>query len=290
MILAYDLVNIFHSETSKKDIQQYLHSAKIKLQSYFDNPSYYISILKYIELIKEKSEYEPERDFLNKCNLIKNINLKVLNESIANFLQHKDSITQYKKKDFPKLEENDNKEIYSEKIRNITILFEIIDSSLLMHESNIRYELFKKYINQKDKLNFVNQVLSALNKKNLNSLDEDDLFQNIKLHQEDIIFLQIENKKGIQTIKELEAEIKNYQLNADIICENIQILNKRIITFSSNLRKSNEKLEEEKKNKIQLLTQLENNIKDYDKLYDELENQKYTEIIKIRRKKGNSSD
>lgn len=56
LILVYDLVNIFHSETSKEDIQQYLHSAKIKLQSYFDNPSYYISILKYIELIKEKNE------------------------------------------------------------------------------------------------------------------------------------------------------------------------------------------------------------------------------------------
>ena len=40
LILAYNLVNIFHSETSKEDIQQYLHSAKIKLQSYFDNPSY----------------------------------------------------------------------------------------------------------------------------------------------------------------------------------------------------------------------------------------------------------
>lgn len=271
LILAYDLVNIFHSETSKEDSQQYLHSAKIILQSYFDNPSYYISILKYIELIKEKNEYEPERDFLNKCNLIKNLNPTNLKESIAQFLLLKDSIPQYKKIEFPKLEENDSKEIYSEKIRNIAILFDIINSSLLMHESNIRYELFKKYINQKDKLNYVNQVLSALNKKKLYSLSENDLIQNIELHQENSIFLKNENNKGIQTIEELEAEIKNYQLNTDILSGNIQ-------TLRSDLRKSNEKLAIVKKNKIDLITQLENNKKDYDKLYNELQNVKYRDI------------
>lgn len=283
LILAYELVNIFHSETSKEDIQKYLHSSKIKLHSYFDNPSYYISILNHIDLIKEKREYDPDRDFLNKCNTIKNLNPTDLRTSIASFLVLKDSIPQYKNIDFPKLEANDKKEIYKEKIRNTAILFDIINSSLLMHESNIRYELFKKYLNQKDKLNFVNQVLLALNKKKLFSLDEDDLIQNIELHQENIIFLQNENNKGIQTIKELETEIKNYQLNCDILSGNIQ-------TLSSDLKKSGAKLEKEKKNKMQLLTQLENNIKDYDKLYDKLQNLKYTNIIKIKSKKGNSSN
>ena len=278
LILAYNLVYIFHSETGKEDIEKYMHSSRIKLLSYLDNPSNYYSILKYIELIKEKKECEPDRDFLNICNIIKNLNPAELNASITNFLLLKDSIPQYGKIDFPKLELNDNKEIYKAKIQNIAVLFEIINSSLLMHESNIRYELFKKYLNQKDKLDFVNQVLSALNKKKLYSLNENDLIQNIELHQENNNFLQNENNKGIQTIKELKTEIKNYQLKTNILSGNIQTLNETIRTLSNDLKKSNAKLEDEKKNKIKLLTQLEFNKKDYEKLNDGLQNVKYRDI------------
>ena len=117
----------------------------------------------------------------------------------------------------------------------------------------------------------MNQVLSALNQKKLFSLNENDLIQNIELHQENSIFLKNENNKGIQTIKELEAEIKKYQLNTDILSGNIQ-------TLRSDLRKSNEKLAIEKKKKIQLITQLDNNKKEYDKLYDEMQNVKYRDI------------
>ena len=67
-----------------------------------------------------------------------------MKESIAYFLILKDSIPQYKKIVFPKLEENDSKEIYSEKIRNIAILFNIINSSLLMHESNLSIQKIYK--------------------------------------------------------------------------------------------------------------------------------------------------
>ena len=58
-----------------------------------------------------------------------------------------------------------------------------------MNDKNIRFEIFKKYVNQEDNLNAINQVLSSLNKKKLNSLKEDDLMQNIELQIENNSFL-----------------------------------------------------------------------------------------------------
>lgn len=53
-----------------------------------------------------------------------------------------------------------------------------------METDSIRFKLFIKYTNQKEKLNAINNVLSSLKKKQLTSLDENDLFLNIELYKE----------------------------------------------------------------------------------------------------------
>ena len=210
MILIYYLIHIFHKDTAQEDIQKFQHQFKILLLSTVKEYSHYLTILKIIGLLSE-NQHNTDMDFLNKCKIIQNLNKFEFNSSLSSFLLLKDSIPQYKNINFPKLDSKDNENIYNEKIKNISILLDVINSSLLMHDTNIRFEMFKKYINNKgDKLNAINQVLSSLNKKKLKSLNDNDLMQHIELQIENNSFLQNENKKGLQTISNLRKKIIDY--------------------------------------------------------------------------------
>ena len=146
--------------------------------------------------------------------------------------------------------------------------------------------MFKKYINNNgDKLNAINQVLSSLNKKKLKSLNDNDLTQHVELQIENNSFLQNENQKGLQTISNLRKKISDYENNTNILKGNIQTLkgniqtlNGKIQTLSQDLRESNKKLQDEEVNKLNLLSQLKSQEKDYNNIYNELENIKYRDI------------
>ena len=140
-------------------------------------------------MIKENNGNNTDIEFFNECKVIQNLNAFEFNSSISTFLLLKESIIQYKKVNFPKLDSKDDENTYNEKLKNIAIFFDIIKSSLIMNDKNIRFEIFKKYVNQEDNLNAINQVLSSLNEKKLNSLKEDDLMQNIELQIENNSFL-----------------------------------------------------------------------------------------------------
>lgn len=140
------------------------------------------------------------------------MNIYELNSSLSSFLLLKDSIPQYKNIYFPKLDIKDNESVYNEKIKNIAILLEVIKSSLKMPESNIRFNLFKKYINDNNKLKAVNKVLSSLKIKQLKTLNEkEDLMQNVELQIENNKFLESENNNNLQTISNLRKEIKEHE-------------------------------------------------------------------------------
>lgn len=140
------------------------------------------------------------------------MNIYELNSSLSSFLLIKDSIPQYKNIYFPKLDIKDNELVYNEKIKNIAILLEVIKSSLEMPESNIRFNLFKKYINDNNKLKAVNKVLSSLKIKQLKTLNEkEDLMQNVELQIENNKFLESENNNNLQTISNLRKEIKEHE-------------------------------------------------------------------------------
>lgn len=140
------------------------------------------------------------------------MNIYELNSSLSSFLLIKDSIPQYKNIYFPKLDIKDNESVYNEKIKNIAILLEVIKSSLEMPESNIRFNLFKKYINDNNKLKAVNKVLSSLKIKQLKTLNEkEDLMQYVELQLENNKFLESENNNNLQTISNLRKEIKEHE-------------------------------------------------------------------------------
>lgn len=70
-----------------------------------------------------------------------------------------------------------------------------------METDSIRFKLYIKYTNQKEKLNAINNVLSSLKKKQLTSLDENDLFLNIELYKERCSFPKKQNIKVIKLLK-----------------------------------------------------------------------------------------
>ena len=165
LLITYNLVYAYHKYTSQIDIEKFKKSLNLYLVSTVNNYSDYLSILKYIGSLNEDSEENTDVQFLNLCKVIQLLNKFEFNSSLSSFILLNDSIPQYRKINFPKLDVKEDEKTYDKKIKDIAILLDVINSSLEMHQENIRYEIFKKYINQFDKLNAVNLVLSSLNKK-----------------------------------------------------------------------------------------------------------------------------
>ena len=280
LLLIYNLVFIFHKETNQFDIEKFQKSLNIYLVSSVNNYSDYCEILKNIGLLKEDNEENKDIQFLNFCKIIQHLNKDEFNSSLSAFLLLNDSIPQYRNIIFPKLDSKEDEKTYNEKIRDIALLLEVINSSLGMRTENIRYEMFKKYMNQEDKLKAINKVLSSLNKKHLKNLNEYDLIQNVELHMEDNKFIKNENDKGIKTIEELEKEIKNCQISIEAINCNIEIINGEIKIFSQNIKETEKNLKEEKLKKLNYISKLESKEKEMKKLYDELKNIKYRCILR----------
>ena len=278
LLITYNLVYAYHKYTSQIDIEKFKKSLNLYLVSTVNNYSDYLSILKYIGSLNEDSEENTDVQFLNLCKVIQLLNKSEFNSSLSSFILLNDSIPQYKKINFPKLDVKEDEKTYDKKIKHIAILLDVINSSLEMHQENIRYEIFKKYKNQEDKLNAVNLVLSSLNKNKLQSLSENDLEQNIQLQIEDNKYLKNENDKRNKRIDALQKELNTYIDEVQTLNGEVSVLNGKVKTLSQNLKESNQKLTEEKKNTSDLTLQLEEKDKNLVKLHDELQNIKYRDV------------
>ena len=271
LLITYNLVYAYHKYTSQIDIEKFKKSLNLYLVSTVNNYSDYLSILKYIGSLNEDSEENTDVQFLNLCKVIQLLNKFEFNSSLSSFILLNDSIPQYKKIDFPKLDVKEDEKTYDKKIKHIAILLDVINSSLEMHQENIRYEIFKKYKNQEDKLNAVNLVLSSLNEKKLQSLSENDLEQNIQLQIEDNKYLKNENDKRNKRIDALQKELNTY-------IDEVQTLNGEVSVLNGKVKTLSQKLNEEKKNTSDLTLKLEEKDKNLVKLHDELQNIKYRDI------------
>ena len=278
LLMAYDLVYIFHKDTSNKKIQEYHKDFKALSYTAIKNYSYYVEILKMIKLIKEEEE-DTNIQYLNKCQIIKNLNKSEFNSNITTFLLKNDEIPQYKNIDFPKLNSKDDEKIFNNKIEEIANLFDVINASLHMNAENMRFQLYNKYINQNnEKLKAINQVLSSLKKKELFSLDEKDLSMKIELYKENCSFLKKENNKNNMSIGKLMKRADSYKNEVNTLKQTIKDLSQKIEELSNNLEISNRELSEEQTKNKNLnieLTKQENN---YFELYEELQNIKYRDI------------
>ena len=271
MLITYNLVYAYHKYTSQIDIEKFKKSLNLYLVSTVNNYSDYLSILKYIGSLNEESEENTDVQFLNLCKVIQLLNKSEFNSSLSSFILLNDSIPQYRKINFPKLDVKEDEKTYNKKIKHIAILLDVINSSLEMHQENIRYEIFKKYKNQEDKLNAVNLVLSSLNKNKLQSLSENDLEQNIQLQIEDNKYLKNENDKRNKRIDALQKELNTYKDEVQTLNGEVSVLNGKVNTLS-------QKLNEEKKNTSDLTLKLEEKDKNLVKLHDELQNIKYRDV------------
>ena len=271
LLITYNLVYAYHIYTSEIDKEKFKKSLNLYLVSTVNNYSDYLSILKYIGSLNEDSEENTDVQFLNLCKVIQLLNKFEFNSSLSSFILLNDSIPQYKKIDFPKLDVKEDEKTYDKKIKHIAILLDVINSSLEMHQENIRYEIFKKYKNQEDKLNAVNLVLSSLNKNKLQSLSENDLEQNIQLQIEDNKYLKNENDKRNKRIDALQKELNTY-------IDEVQTLNGEVSVLNGKVKTLSQKLTEEKKNTSDLTLKLEEKDKNLVKLHDELQNIKYRDV------------
>ena len=271
LLITYNLVYAYHIYTSEIDKEKFKKSLNLYLVSTVNNYSDYLSILKYIGSLNEDSEENTDVQFLNLCKVIQLLNKSEFNSSLSSFILLNDSIPQYKKINFPKLDVKEDEKTYNKKIKDIAILLDVINSSLEMHQENIRYEIFKKYKNQEDKLNAVNLVLSSLNKNKLQSLSENDLEQNIQLQIEDNKYLKNENDKRNKRIDALQKELNTYKDEVQTLNGEVSVLNGKVNTLS-------QKLNEEKKNTSDLTLKLEEKDKNLVKLHDELQNIKYRDV------------
>lgn len=271
LLITYNLVYAYHIYTSEIDKEKFKKSLNLYLVSTVNNYSDYLSILKYIGSLNEDSEENTDVQFLNLCKVIQLLNKFEFNSSLSSFILLNDSIPQYKKINFPKLDVKEDEKTYDKKIKHIAILLDVINSSLEMHQENIRYEIFKKYKNQEDKLNAVNLVLSSLNKNKLQSLSENDLEQNIQLQIEDNKYLKNENDKRNKRIDALQKELNTYKDEVQTLNGEVSVLNGKVKTLS-------QKLNEEKKNTSDLTLKLEEKDKNLVKLHDELQNIKYRDV------------
>ena len=254
LLLAYYLVYIFHKQTGKEDLQQNQKLLRIYLITAIGDYSCYFEILKMINLLKEENENDSEAQFYNKCKIIQNLNPFEFNISLNDFLLKKNSFPQYGIT-FPNLDSNDDENSRNNKIKDIYLLLDVIKASLEMNIGNIRFELFNKYINQKDRLVAVNKVLDSLNKEKLDCLDGDNLQMKIELYKENSSFLENENNISNQTIDNLIKETDS--------------LNERIQNLFQDLKETKQKLSNEKIKSNNLKSQLANQTKLFEKLYEE---------------------
>ena len=268
LLITYNLVYAYHKYASQINIEKFKKSLNLYFVSTVNNYSNYLKILKYIGSLKEDSEGNTDKQFLNLCKVIQLLNKFEFNSNLSAFILLNYSIPQYRKINFPKLDVKEDEKTYNKKIKDIGILLDVIDSSLEMHQENIRYEIFKKYINQFDKLNAVNLVLSSLNKKKLHCLSENDLEQNILLEIEDNEYLKNKNDKRIKTLNAIQKEFNTIE-------KEVQTLNEKVKNLSSNLKETSKKLKDEEINTLNLIAKLEENNKVFNKLYDELKNKKF---------------
>ena len=275
---AYYLVHIFHKDSSEEDIQKNKKSLNITLNIGIADYSDYVKILEMINLIEDEKDNDINIQFQNKCQLIKNLNIFELNANISTFLLEHNEIPQYKNIDFPKLDSNDDKNTFINKIKEIATLLDVINSSLKMNTENIRFELYNKYITQNDKLNAINKVLSSLKKKKLYSLNIDDLSLRMELFKENCAFLKNENIKGNQIIENLQKMTNQYENEVNTLNEKINDLNEKIEVLSKNLKNTNQELSKEKKKNKDLNNNLMKQEQNLEDLFNELQNIKYRDI------------
>ena len=266
LYLAYNLINMYHKDSSKdiKSNSQKLFTTFLFISFNNKNCLNYLNILKQIGLIKNEIVNDSDIQFKNKCEIIKNLNRTEFNSSLSSFLLMNDKIPQYKNIKFPNLLINDNEIIYNQKIENISNLLEVINSSLIMNEKNIRFELFQKYKNQCYKLDAINQVLASLNKEKLDSLSEGELEQLIKLHQENSSFLVNENQKNLIEISKLNNDINNYKQNAKELIDNLE--------------KTRIKLNKTENKVLEMKERIAFQKKEYDKIYENFQKIKNRDI------------
>jgi len=162
-----------------------------------------------IDLLKEENESDSDAQFYNKCKIIQNLNPFELNTRLFDFLSQRDSIPQYKKIEFPKLDKNDNENEISKKIKDIYVFLDVIKSSLKINTENIRFELFKKYNNQNEKLAFINKVLESLNKKKLNKTEVNSLKGKVQSLSENLIKTTKSLFKEKCNLKNLESQLSS---------------------------------------------------------------------------------
>ena len=275
---AYYLVHIFHKDSSEEDIQKNKKSLNITLNIGIADYSDYVKILEMINLLEDEKDNDINTQFQNKCQLIKNLNIFELNANISTFLLEHNEIPQYKNIDFPKLDSNDDKNTFINKIKEIATLLDVINSSLKMNTENIRFELYNKYITQNDKLNAINKVLSSLKKKKLYSLNIDDLSLRMELFKENCAFLKNENIKGNQIIENLQKMTNQYENEVNTLNEKINDLNEKIEVLSKNLKNTNQELSKEKKKNKDLNNNLMKQEQNLEDLFNELQNIKYRDI------------
>ena len=268
---AYYLVHIFHKDSSEEDIQKNKKSLNITLNIGIADYSDYVKILEMINLLEDEKDNDINTQFQNKCQLIKNLNIFELNANISTFLLEHNEIPQYKNIDFPKLDSNDDKNTFINKIKEIATLLDVINSSLKMNTENIRFELYNKYITQNDKLNAINKVLSSLKKKKLYSLNIEDLSLRMELFKENCAFLKNENIKGNQIIENLQKMTNQYE-------NEVNTLNEKIEVLSKNLKNTNQELSKKKKKNKDLNNNLMKQEQNLEDLFNELQNIKYRDI------------
>lgn len=155
---------------------------------------------------------------------------------------------------------NDDESIYNKKIEDISTLLDVIKASSKMNKENIRFELFEKYMNQLNKLDAINQVLSCFNKRELISLSEGEFEQYIELRLENALFLKKEEQKRENTL---------YSLNNRLtICR--QLLKKLL----DNLKNAEIELMHFQKMKKEMRPRYESQEKDFNNLYAKFQNVK----------------
>jgi hypothetical protein len=267
--LAYYLVYMYHNGVGQDDKKGYMKTFTTFLFCFFNNNIclQYLSILRHIKLLINENINDSDSQFQNKCEMIINLDRYEFNSNLSSFLLKNEAIPQYKKISFPKLYPNDNENIYNMKIEKIANLLDVIKSSLTMNIEDIRFELFKKYMNQLNKLDAVNQVLSFFDKKKLISLSEGEFEQYIELYKEHSIFYKRKYDKSEEEISKLNNELTNYRQAAKIL--------------TNNLEKSQNKLKElmeERKSNREIKEKYDLQTKEFDKIYDKLQNVKYRDI------------
>jgi len=257
--LAYNLIYMYHKDIGKDDKKEYKKSFTTYLSCSFKNNIclQYLNILKQIDLLKKESVNDSDTQFSNKCEMIINLNRTEFNSSIFRFILMND---QYKKIKFPRLLINDDESIYNKKIEDISTLLDVIKASSKMNKENIRFELFEKYMNQLNKLDAINQVLSCFNKRELISLSEGEFEQYIELRLENALFLKKEEQKRENTL---------YSLNNQLtICR--QLLKKLL----DNLKNAEIELMHFQKMKKEMRPRYESQEKDFNNLYAKFQNVK----------------